>query len=403
MVDVMVSTFPLWFRDGYAARVGAELDVLARHGWEVRSVQVLHARYMCSRGFWRWAYRDWLRAGGRHAIAVQLPDKGIPRARRWSDALVVAQLDFIMRRARPNVVHAQGVRAGALLALITRRGWRLVLDVHGDVVAELETRRRHGDPTVTGTRREWAETEQRLALEGADEIVVVSPAMRRWLAAANVPIHVIPAVGRTAATSPARLAHSGGSSRPFRIVYSGNFQPYQPADLVARAARSVRDCIQEIPVELWVFSPSADEDARRAFEAEGLSPVFRSLPPEELVDALRDADVGIVPRLPDQTNWVSSPTKVSEYLAAGLGVLVSSAVGFMADELRADRVGESLDAEPGVLREFLLGARSARNELRDRALQCAREKWSWDAHAPTLLELYSGGRRLSSSVRGGST
>ena len=53
-----------------------------------------------------------------------------------------------------------------------------------------------------------------------------------------------------------------------------------------------------------------------------------NVPTQELISYLAAADVGFLFRHPDIINWVSRPTKVLEYSAAGLRIVHNGTVGY---------------------------------------------------------------------------
>jgi glycosyltransferase involved in cell wall biosynthesis len=67
------------------------------------------------------------------------------------------------------------------------------------------------------------------------------------------------------------------------------------------------------------------------------------LAPEEVVSHLgRTCDAGLAFIRPSLSKWASSPTKVAEYLAAGLPVVTNTGIGDLDEIIRAERVGVAI-------------------------------------------------------------
>lgn len=109
------------------------------------------------------------------------------------------------------------------------------------------------------------------------------------------------------------------------------------------------------------------------------------LPPEELVHALREFDIGLVIDRPETENArLALPNKLFEYLMAGLAVLVPRAPAMAA---LVEREGVGRVYEPGRLGEALAALaadRPALEAMRHRARQVAVERYNAEAQRPAL-------------------
>jgi glycosyltransferase involved in cell wall biosynthesis len=262
----------------------------------------------------------------------------------------------------------------------------VVVDVHGDLVAEAVLACGPGE----GSRVAWANLDTARALHRADSLIAVSPAMGSWLRSlttANPRLTITQApcgvdLDRFRAAIDARRPRGGR----LRVIYVGGLQAYQPPWLIAACCRSLADVIPE--TEFRVVTPGRHQEVVEAFDARRLDVEVRSASFDEVPSLMADADLGIVPRVQDQTNAVASPTKIAEYLAAGVPVACSPYVGGWAQQLTRDGVGISLACDGASLRAF------AASILRDRegtAAACrlvAERDWAWDHLVGSLIAAY---------------
>ncbi len=107
---------------------------------------------------------------------------------------------------------------------------------------------------------------------------------------------------------------------PLRLVYSGGLQPWQNVDrmleVLARAPVS-------LPVELLTPEVGAVQ-AKVARAGLGGRVAVRSVPPEQMPQALSGAHLGFILRDEGLVNRVACPTKLQEYLAHGVVPIVLS-------------------------------------------------------------------------------
>jgi hypothetical protein len=116
------------------------------------------------------------------------------------------------------------------------------------------------------------------------------------------------------------------------FCYSGSSKPWQCAEETVRFfAREAKTNPQAFFLIL-----SQDAAAFQALLAEHYIPVERmrllGVKPAELLRYLCAADAGMLLRKPDVVNWVSRPTKLLEYQAAGLRVVHNGTIGMLANK-----------------------------------------------------------------------
>lgn len=268
-------------------------------------------------------------------------------------ALRIARL---ARRDGIGILHCRGhvpMAMGALAKRLCRV--RLVFDIRGFMPEE------YVDAGVWRANgflyRLTKRVEQRL-FAAADAFVVLTERARRHLFAdrrdadaRGRPIAVIPCcvdledfVTPDAMHVARAKAALGVAGRPV-YVYAGQLGGWYLDDaLVAFLARARARCPATFAMVLTP-SPAAGLErklAGRGFEDKSL--LVRAVGPEEVPEYLLAGDVGLSFIKPCFSKISSSPTKIGEYLAAGLPIVSTAGIGDLDDLLDANRAGWLLRA-----------------------------------------------------------
>ena len=280
------------------------------------------------------------------------------------------------RLGRANIVHANDLDtlpAGYVLARMW--GARLVYDAH-ELYSDFEAQ----PPPLT--RR------LTLALEGAlarraDAVVTVSDGIARELMSRlrlrRKPLVVLNAPPRE--ERPLHVFHEG----PLRAVYQGRLGPGRDLDDLLAAAEADG-------VELSIRIPLADpNELREIVAARGLSrrvQVLDPVPPDRVLDALAEFEVGLIFDRPQSRNSeLSLPNKLFEYLMAGLAVVAPrlESIGSLLEKERVGLTFQPGDAD-GLVRalEQLAADRELLGELRRLARALALDRLNADVAADTL-------------------
>lgn len=239
------------------------------------------------------------------------------RPRLAGDVLTVLRLGRLLRRFRPGVVHAHGLRAGALTALAL--SWRgraaLVVTVH------------NAPPAAGGLAAVYRALERIVAWR-ADLVLCVSgdlAARMRRLGAREVDLALVPAPSAWS-ESPAAVAVScaaplDGDGRPV-VLGVGRLAPQKRFDVLLRAA-ATRQWRARQPAPLVVIAgagPLAGDLDRLAAE---LGVDARFLGERDDVPALlAAADVFVLP-----SQWEGQPLILQEALRAGRPIVASDVGG----------------------------------------------------------------------------
>ena len=257
-------------------------------------------------------------------------------------AAVAARL---VRRHRLAAVHARS-HVPAAMGLIVGRltGCRLIFDLRGLMAEEYADagRWKAGSLAFRITKRV-----ELAAIRATDAMVVLTKAVRNYLFAAMPPppLEVIPCCADLEAIEALREEREAtrrelnAGDRPV-LVYVGKFTGwYMEREMVDffAAAREV------LPGLLFVIVTQADrEPALAALRRRGIGPDdFRitSAAPGEIGRYLSAADAGISFIRPCFSKISSSPTKIGEYLGAGLPVISGTGIGDVDELLSSDGAG----------------------------------------------------------------
>jgi glycosyltransferase involved in cell wall biosynthesis len=146
--------------------------------------------------------------------------------------------------------------------------------------------------------------------------------------------------------------------RPCECVYIGAHDPARRLDVVLAGVGQAIDRGVELRVTLIGGQPRDCERLRRqpgvaALEAAGHVRFLPPMPRHDLLTRLSGFDVGLSLIPPTAVYREASPTKLTEYLGAGLAVLASAGIPLQSQFVRRAGAGELVAFEPGAIAEGL--------------------------------------------------
>jgi glycosyltransferase involved in cell wall biosynthesis len=227
-------------------------------------------------------------------------------------------------RKRYDVVHVHNVPDFLVFAALVPRllGARVVLDIH-DVVPELYAGK-FGTGNGSPTFRVLARVE-RLSCRFASHVIVANHLWHATLTGRSVP----PAKCTPILNHPdLNLFKPADGSRPsdrFVFLYPGTLNRHQGVDLAIEAFALAVD---RMPVaELHIYGEGPDRRSLAALvEARGLTGKVRIMdrvPLAEIAGVMASAHVGVVPKRADGFGNEAFSTKVLEFMACGVPVILS--------------------------------------------------------------------------------
>jgi glycosyltransferase involved in cell wall biosynthesis len=170
------------------------------------------------------------------------------------------------------------------------------------------------------------------------------------------------------------------------VLYQGMYHPDRALENLARSAAYLRPDVRLV----FRGSGQIEAELRRIASNFGNVVFDAPVPLERLIEAARNADVGVVtyPRT-NLNNYFSSPNKLFEYLSAGLAIAGSN-LPFISKIVLENKVGDVFDSQdPKDI------ARAVNHVTRDEILpnlrrnaELAAKKFSWELEKERLIAHY---------------
>ena len=305
-------------------------------------------------------------------------------ATAWDISMGVLYGLWLARRQKIDLYHARSHVAGLMgLILKTLTGARLLFDVRGLLAEE------YADAGVWprgGRLFRWTKAFERLILRHSDGIIVLTERgrslLREWYSQelAGTPLAVIPCcVDRERALlSPLHVARSLPRlhvARPLTLAYAGKLGGLYMTTAILQFFSFVKEMVPESRFEIWTQSDPGP--LAKGLEEHGLrgdTLVGCSAPAELLLRLESQCDAAVSFIRPCVSKLASSPTKIPEYLAAGLPVVANGGIGDMDELIAREGVGVTIaDFSDEALRRGvrqlldLLGDREIRERCRHTA------------------------------------
>ena len=248
----------------------------------------------------------------------------------------------LVRHYNIAVLHARGHVPMAMGLLVQRwTGCRCIFDCRGLMAEE------YADAGGWQAGSLPFRLVKRLEREGwhrADRIVVLTQRMRTWLIQQGLTspekIDVIPCcvdVSRFVYRTPEETARAADR---FEVVYAGSVTGLYLLEEMGRFFVTLRTRQPEAFFRILTHAPP--DDAAIVLRRLGLNPSdfwIGAVPPGEVPTYLRRASIGLSFRKPTCSQIAASPTKIPEYLAAGLSVVCNAGIGDMDHVLEQAEVG----------------------------------------------------------------
>jgi glycosyltransferase involved in cell wall biosynthesis len=316
------------------------------------------------------------------------------------DALRGAALGVLLvRRHRLHAVHARShVPAAAALVIRRLTRCRLIFDIRGLMGEEYVDARRWRATSLPFRLTKWVE---RRAIERADAIVVLTERVRRYLFGAQPrrDVWVIPCcadVGRLESQRDTRQAmrEGLGLGDATVMVYVGKFTGWYMEREMVEFFASAREVIPNL--HFLVLTQTDAKPILREFarvQARNGDYTVTGCDPRSLGKYLAACDMAIAFIRPVFSKISTSPTKIGEYLAAGLPTICSVGVGDVDGLIEGQAVGVLVDhPAPDLYEKAAQEADRLRQDpqLADRCRRAAREHLSLEGvGVPRYDDLYT--------------
>jgi glycosyltransferase involved in cell wall biosynthesis len=292
----------------------------------------------------RWHWRAYHK---RPSLPATLYDVGV-------GARLAAKM---LKRGEADVLHARGHVPALMAALAKRRaGGRILFDIRGFMPEEYTDA---GVWPEGGTLYRGVKRVERFLFNSADAFVVLTEKAREILFPGRTeadergrPVEVIPCCVdfkrfRSADETPREeLRRELGLEGRRVVVYVGSFGGWYMADETARfMALAYRQDPKTYALVLTQTPPEQIETRLRELGLPDDSFHVGRVAPADVPKYLKASDIAVSFIRACYSKLSSSPTKIAEYLAAGLPVVTNTGVGDVDEVIEGDRVGV-------VLRDF---------------------------------------------------
>jgi len=185
------------------------------------------------------------------------------------------------------------------------------------------------------------------------------------------------------------------ASRPAQILFTGGHYKENGSWLLLDIAERLQHRGCTVPLLVTDRFGTADYEHRFRQEIDRRKlhylRIIRSVPSPSIMEILNCGTIALIPSLPVPKVLMSIPTRLFEYMAAGLPV-VSSCVGIQGDIITKAQCG--LLVNPGDPDAFadailtLLADRSQAKTLGGNGMRAFQSDYSWEAQIPALLNFY---------------
>ena len=254
----------------------------------------------------------------------------------------------LVRRHRINVLHARAhipLAMALIAASVTKCA--LIFDIRGLMAEE------YADAGV------WAENSlkfraikrlEKAGIRRSDQLVVLTYAMKGWLVNSQLKsaenIEVIPCcvdfAGYADAAAEVETSVEAQVVLPetFEVIYAGSVTGLYLLEEMGRFFLQLRAL--EPRAFLRILTTSSATEAGERLRRVGLEPEdfwIGGVSAQEVPRYLQRARLGLSFRKPTFSQLAASPTKIAEYLAAGLPVVSNAGIGDIDDLLEREKVG----------------------------------------------------------------
>jgi glycosyltransferase involved in cell wall biosynthesis len=240
---------------------------------------------------------------------------------------------------RYHIVHIHNMPDVLVFAALVPKlfGSKVILDLHDPMPELMRTIFKFREDSLAV---QWLARLEKWSIAFADKVITVNRACEQIFASRsctpakvsvimNAPdekiFQYVPAI--------ARIRRTDGSPESFVIMYHGTLVERNGLDLAVEALAKVRRSVPS--AELKIYGPRTPflDEVLRTLSEKGLEKAVQYLGPkrlEELVHAISECDVGVIPNKRSIFTEINTPTRIFEYLALGKPVVAPRAPGIQA-------------------------------------------------------------------------
>jgi glycosyltransferase involved in cell wall biosynthesis len=256
----------------------------------------------------------------------------------WFVLLSGAMLTIRTLRKRYDLVHVHNMPDFLVFSALVPKllGAKVIIDLH-DPMPELMM-------TIFGLRENSLAVKalkllEKWSLGFADRVLTVNETCRKIFSERSCPAEKISVIMNSPEElifqfrAPSVHGPAVGVRKPFVIMYHGSLVERHGLDLAVTALEKAKESIGDVELRIYGRSTPFLEQVMEAVRKKpDLSAVVRYLGPkklEEIVEAIRECDVGIIPNRRSIFTELNTPTRIFEYLSQGKPVIAPRAQGIL--------------------------------------------------------------------------
>ena len=264
-------------------------------------------------------------------------------------------LAFYSLRGRYHLVHVHNMPDILVFAALVPKvfGSKVILDLH-DPMPELMMTIFGLAPKSFGVR--LLTNFERWSIKFAHAVLTVNQACKRLFADRGCPLEKVHVVMNSPdenifkyreTMQPTIERHSG---RPFVIMYHGSLVERHGLDIGVSALGLIQQTISQAELRIYGQSTPFLERVLNSVRGSNLEKSVRYLGPrtlEQIVEAIDECDVGIIPNRRSVFTEINTPTRIFEYLSRGKPVIAPAVPGiqdyFSDGQLIFFELGDAID------------------------------------------------------------
>lgn len=318
----------------------------------------------------------------------------------YSAFIAIVGLVFAVRtlRRRYDLVHIHNMPDILVISGLAPKvfGAKVILDMHDPMPELMGTILNRGEDSLAVRLLMWLE---KWSMARAHAVITVNEAFQRMFVCRSCKAEKINIVMNAPdenifAAKPRQPVPPDKRRRPrFAIMYHGSLVERNGADLAVDAFAKVRRDL--LDAELFIYGKETQflEKVIQQAREKGVSESVHYLGPktlEDIVRAIEDCDVGIIPNPRSAFTEINTPTRIFEFLAMGKPVIAPRTQGicdyFGADSLIFFEPGNTDDLARKVAYVFAHPVEVAEVVKRGREVL---QKHSWAGERQRFIELVS--------------
>lgn len=389
-------------QSGYETRVLEETSLLVKSGFEIVIACFVNRNQLFPLGrLWKFYWRLKRTTNAKIHICPTLKFFDIHNSPEGVTE-VVSHITKLANRYNAHIIHGQALYSVMhVLRAKNRTKAKVVFDIHG--VTPEETEMSGGHPNRIKALENW----EKEVLESANLRIFVSKKMKAFFdkkyGFSNLPYVVVPCCVHPENFSMTELTRSArrtelGLDNKFVVLYLGTLSVWQwpkaMFSLFSQIHLKRPDCL------FYLLLPRYEHEKAMSLLQQYNLPKssyrIEEVPHSDVGNYLGVADAGLLLRETSPVNYVSSPTKFGEYLAAGVPVIATTDIGDTSNMIQECRIGLIVNVEddggsPEELSKMLSFIEDISLHHEEWATRCRRTaegSLDWPTHGKLLATIY---------------